>query len=608
MSLQVWLPLDGDLRNNGLNNITVVSNGATVDSYGKLGQCYYFNGSGNRISIIDQLSYIYPISIAAWVYPTYATSTKAQYMLSYSIDAQGTAGQSIGFGMDNGSFSVWCGGAQYNYSTLTDNTWYHIALTIDASNNYKVYINGTNVTSGTCGNALAAKWLTIGARSYSSTGGNGGANSYFKGRINDVRLYDNVLSDKEIKLLSQGLIVHFPLNGNGRGGENFVPNSTGYKGVSGWTGIVSVGNENGKPYFITQRTDTTSTSRTFIYNTSLASLINSWSEGTKFTISGYYKVPSSESYDVTANLFIRWKKPDNSTEDTGFETLSPSTVTKDKWIRFERTFAVPTGYNGGGVAFYLSGFRTGLSTVYWKDVKLELGEVATSWMPCTVDVQYSQMGYNSTDIYDTSGFVHNGTITSLPTYDTNSAKYSLCTYIDDGLTSKITAPIIIGLGDAITMSIWIRSKNGTTGTGNYHMPLNINGQPFEFSISNDGKFRQGFVVSGTRVVGNYGSGNLLSDKKWHMLSATFNGAHIKRYIDGELVDTTAASGTLNRGSFNVYIGTYGNSTSYGVKELYLNDARIYATALSDNDILELYHTGASIADNGTLLANEFIEG
>ena len=45
MSLQVWLPLNGDLRNNGLADISVTNNGATINNAGKIGKCYSFNGS-----------------------------------------------------------------------------------------------------------------------------------------------------------------------------------------------------------------------------------------------------------------------------------------------------------------------------------------------------------------------------------------------------------------------------------------------------------------------------------------------------------------------------------------------------------------------------------
>ena len=51
MSLQVWLPLTKDLRNQGLANVTVTNNGATFNSEGKLGGCYSFDGVDDAITI-----------------------------------------------------------------------------------------------------------------------------------------------------------------------------------------------------------------------------------------------------------------------------------------------------------------------------------------------------------------------------------------------------------------------------------------------------------------------------------------------------------------------------------------------------------------------------
>lgn len=51
MALRVWLPLDGTLENKGVSNTTITNNGATVDTSGKIGSCYAFNGSTGYISL-----------------------------------------------------------------------------------------------------------------------------------------------------------------------------------------------------------------------------------------------------------------------------------------------------------------------------------------------------------------------------------------------------------------------------------------------------------------------------------------------------------------------------------------------------------------------------
>jgi uncharacterized protein (UPF0333 family) len=45
------LPLNGNLENKGLSNVTAAANGATVASNGKIGQTYIFNGSSDYISL-----------------------------------------------------------------------------------------------------------------------------------------------------------------------------------------------------------------------------------------------------------------------------------------------------------------------------------------------------------------------------------------------------------------------------------------------------------------------------------------------------------------------------------------------------------------------------
>ena len=44
MSLKIWLPLNGNIENQGLADVTITNNGATIDNNGKIGKCYSFNG------------------------------------------------------------------------------------------------------------------------------------------------------------------------------------------------------------------------------------------------------------------------------------------------------------------------------------------------------------------------------------------------------------------------------------------------------------------------------------------------------------------------------------------------------------------------------------
>jgi len=87
-------------------------------------------------------------------------------------------------------------------STLTANTWYHVAFTRSgngANNTNRIYINGqpnvTDVSSTTV--ALSNANLTIGSIESSS----GSANYYFNGNIDEVSLFNRELTAAQIKLI-----------------------------------------------------------------------------------------------------------------------------------------------------------------------------------------------------------------------------------------------------------------------------------------------------------------------------------------------------------------------------------------------------------------------
>ena len=206
---------------------------------------------------------------------------------------------------------------------------------------------------------------------------------------------------------------------------------------------------------------------------------------------------------------------------------------------------------------------------------------------------------------DCSGYNNNGVMIGSLTTITDPPRYDTGLYTPSGNTNYITTEDVIGNpSDAITMNIWFKSSCTTPGS-NYHEIFGYSTN-FEFAIYKSGYLRQGIVVNGTRQIINGPSNSNLLDGKWHMLTATYDGTSVKRYIDGEIVDTMtqSASGPLDGANSQFLI--YQRDTKYYSKEASVSDARIYATALSAAAIKELYNTSAAIDSSGNVYAREFI--
>ena len=85
--------------------------------------------------------------------------------------------------------------------------------------------------------------------------------------------------------------------------------------------------------------------------------------------------------------------------------------------------------------------------------------------------------------------------------------------------------------------------------------------------------------------------------EWYMVTMVSDRTNEYYYVNGDLKKTITAK-TMPSG--NYFIGAWNVYTSQNYKGL-MSDFRIYATALSASDILELYHTPASITNSGVLM-------
>ena len=190
MALRVWLPLNGNINNYGISDVTVTNNGATIDNNGKIGKCYKCSGD-SRLS-----------------FPSYSwMSMKPQNNFSVFFWAKGTttgwlfACSAWEFRLCPTYIQIHLAGngqypARYN-STFDTNTWYHLGFTWSgALGKLILYLNGTEVANS---NVPSSADYSI-----AST-----FNLPYDGPryLNDFRVYDHCLSPKEVKEISKGLWV-----------------------------------------------------------------------------------------------------------------------------------------------------------------------------------------------------------------------------------------------------------------------------------------------------------------------------------------------------------------------------------------------------------------
>ena len=208
-----WYPFDGngnDESGNG-NNGTV--NGATLtnDRNGNANSAYTFDGVNDYISVYNAPFINYPFSISSWVnFNPNSTSGHSPIiglgeLGSYSLNSFYFSPH---YGL-NGTPSIGTAGANditsTSANTVTSNNWVYLTVTVSSYsvNSVNFYINGILLGSNQTGGSnvpfpLNNVGFTIGRHSGAS------GSDFFIGQIDDLTLYNRVLSQQEITTLYEG--------------------------------------------------------------------------------------------------------------------------------------------------------------------------------------------------------------------------------------------------------------------------------------------------------------------------------------------------------------------------------------------------------------------
>ncbi len=387
----------------------------------------------------------------------------------------------------------------------------------------------------------------------------------WKGKIKDFRIYDEVLSEQQIKDLSRGLFVHYKLNQPERS-ENLLPDT--YNKIATYAAAHTIENVfYGTPAMHRYRTGITS------ITWSEVQFFYTFTPGV-YTFSIYTKSGTSSDFILT----FRYLKNDNSLSDTTIEQFYYK-ETSDGWVKRVYKFTVPSGNIISPRVFFTNAYNF---DYYLARPKLEYGyNPNPQWTPSPKD----SIAWDNTE-YDGSGFCNHGQLIGSVTSDFTTPRYDLAySFNNSGYIKNDNFNCTV---DKCTISFWIKPKSL------------ISSQHFVFGTHNswmqngiDAWYDPGYETSlNIYYVTNAGSAQYAITwdvDTWQMITLVTDGVKYYSYKNAQLVESRDL---IYSSIYNpvLYVGSslFGDINSERA-ECSLSDFRFYTSALSADDIKEIYN-------------------
>ena len=574
MALQVWLPFTNTntSKNQGVLGDLTVTTSPSIVTGGKLGNA--LKGGAYKMSAAQTAQCLNnkEVSIAFWIKPTTSSSNHIIFgedgFRQFTIFAySGKNDLHISWANSTGAYAL----EKIYSNALPFDKWTHCCITYN-NPTVTIYLNGElfKTETYTCDITDFAKETRV---------IHNDAGRY----INDFRIYNHCLSAKEVKEISKGLVLHYLMNNHTAVAVNLLNNAEKYRmGTE-----VSQSTTSSDGYFYL--------SDLYYNNDSLAGKTVTFSVCTDRPIAPSHGGSASTHNKVGLWLYLNTSAYNGSTSiyttpvnlnssDNTFKSLGGN--------RYSWTYTVPSGIKGLMIRTNLySNDGTSVSAKFW-DFQLEEGSYPS---PFTTNKSTTSV------VYDCSGFNNNGVVavgqittnSDSPRY-TSSIQFNGSSAINAGQNAKIT--------DSLSICWWGYMDNW----GNYGRAASCTesgGWNFE-PISNKMSFTALISNSYRNLLDTVDLASLSAG--WHHWCGTYDQSNLKLYRDGSLISTMAVSGTSVTYNTTNSIIIGGEATNDGITTPYftgkMSDFRIYATALSESDIKDLYSTSAVVCDNGTVMA------
>lgn len=194
---------------------------------GKIGSSCYYNNSHSSGGLVSDktINLGNKLSMCCWVkFSTllpdsalggsmggqhrYPNNTGMGLTIKYISSTTGYLSCNTGDG-SNRTYNAYCGS-----TLLSANTWYHVAFTYDGST-IKFYVNGNlDGTHSYTGQVNVEDYVFIGAWSFEYSNSSSTIYGSYKlhGYMNDFRIYDHVITEKDIdKIINPLLMAHYQL-------------------------------------------------------------------------------------------------------------------------------------------------------------------------------------------------------------------------------------------------------------------------------------------------------------------------------------------------------------------------------------------------------------
>lgn len=596
MALVAWYPLNGDTLDYSGNKNHATNNGAVIDDNGKIGKCYSFDGADDYMSVSDSsdLNLRGSFTLAAWVYldDVYPMSISRNIIAKSSNNAYRWR-----INPDGGCWLLINDGTGYEVLqpsgyTFPNQGWHHHAVTVDFSTGKVTwYTDGVEVISATTTKKFvnnAAGDLLIGAFT-STTAEN------WKGKINDVRVYNHVLSEREIKELYKAKILHYTFNDFQEPTTNMMDGYT--ITVDSYPNITS-GSDSIGDYFI--KSDD-----------------SYWYAGIRLP---NIPIESGEwytwSFEILAetSFSLYWDNNISATGVTGNDNWNSSSktasyTTPNQWQKVYLTAKANDGLTDPYIHSAFCPRDTNIfgKKIYYRNIQLENKPYYTSY------TDRSRQGI----VRDVSGYGNHAVLTEANTpkwvedsklgkgcYEFNPSSNDLV-YNEADYGKFIDNSTLILPEDEFTLSFWTY-RTGEGYRGGAYITF---GKYGEGGIETRDDLFEIWTSAGNRLA------YLTLDVTFniwehHVLVFNRNDTNIlKYYKNGQFVvngiqNLTYISESIRHSSRPFRIGS---SHAGGVARFYngkMDDVRFYATALSDNDIKELYQTRASLDNKGNLFCSQ----